>query len=95
MPETKPTPFPLRATVAVVIGCALVTGWLKPVYQLFVGAVIVPHWWSYLYLVSLAALLFLVFFLWKRDWELSVLCLCTFVVSIVPAYIPDYVVASA
>ena len=95
MPEPKPTPFPLRATVAVVVGCALVTGWLKPVYQLFVGRVFVSHWWSYLHLVSLAALLFLVFFLWKRDWRLSMLSLCAFVVSIVPAYITDYVVASA
>jgi len=95
MPETKRTPFPLCAVVAAVMGCALVTGWLKPVYQFFVGRVFVPNWWSYLHLVSLAALLFLVFFLWKRDWKLSMLSLCAFVVSIAPDYIPDYVVAAA
>ena len=95
MPEPKPTPFPLRATVAAVIGCALSTGWLKPVYQLFVGRVFVPNWWIYLHLVSLAALLFLVFFLWRRNWKLSMLTLGAFVVSIAPDYIPGYVVAAA
>ena len=46
-------------------------------------------------LASLAVLLFLIYFLWKRDWKLSMLTLGALVVSIVPAYIPDYVVAAA
>ena len=95
MPERKPTPFPLRAAVAVVTGCALVTGWLKPVYQAFVGRVFVPNWWSYLHLASVAALLFLFFFLWKRDWKLSILTLGVLVVSYAGDCIPDYVVAAA
>jgi hypothetical protein len=95
MPETNATPFPLRATVAVVIGCALVIGWLKPIYQEFVGRVYEPHWWGHLHLISLAALVFLFFFLWERNWKLSMLTLCAFFVSVVPDCIPDYIVAAA
>jgi len=95
MHETKATPFLLRAAVALVIGSALVTGWLRPIYRGFVGRVYEPHWWGHLHLISLAALVFLFFFLWKRNWRLSMLTLCAFFVSIVPDCIPDYVVAAA
>jgi hypothetical protein len=95
MRQRRVTPFSLRATFAVVIGCALVTGWLRPVYESFVGNVRVPSWWCYLHLGSMAALLFLVFFLWKRDWKLSMLALGAFVVSYGGDCIPDYVVAAA
>ena len=61
--ETNPTLLPLRAVVSVSIGCALVIGWLQPVYEAFVGRVFVPQWWIFLHIVSLAALLFLCFFL--------------------------------
>jgi hypothetical protein len=95
MRETKPTPFVLRAAMALVIGSALVTGWLKPIYREFVGRVYEPYWWGHLHLISLAALIFLFFLLWKRNWKLSMLTLCAFLVSIVPDCIPDYVVAAA
>jgi hypothetical protein len=88
MSETNPTPLPLRAMVAVVIGCALVTGWLQPGYEVFVGRVFVPQWWTFLHVVSLAALLFLCFFLWKRYWRLSMLSWCAFVVTLAAHCIP-------
>jgi hypothetical protein len=93
MSERERIPLPLRATVAVVIGCALVTGWLQPLYELLIvrGSVFVPKWWTYLHLVSLAALLFLCFFLWRRSWRLSMVTWCAFVVSVLANCIPGYV----
>ena len=95
MPDTKPASVALRATVAAVVGCTLVTGWLQPVYQWFVGRVFVPNWWIYLHLASLAGLLLLFFFLWKRDWKLSMLTLLALVVSLAPDCIPGHVTAAA
>jgi len=78
--------------VAVVIGCALVAGWLQPFCETFIvrGGVFVPKWWICFHAVSLAALLFLCFFFWKRHWGLSMVAWWAFVVSILAYCVPEY-----
>src|ERR1051325_3369569 len=82
--------FPLRATVAVAIGCALVTGWLQPVYEMFIirQGVSVPGWWIALHLSSLAVLFFLCFFLLGRNPRLCILAWCAFWLSVVANIVP-------
>jgi len=81
-----------RAVIFAIIGTGLVTGWLRPIYEVLVGCgVYVPNWWVYLHLVSLAALIFLAFFL--RDRPLRIICWCVFGISVFADAVPDYVLA--
>lgn len=86
-------PLLVRAIVAVVIGCALVTAWLQPLYEMFIvgGGVFVPGWWVYLQFGSLAVLLFLCFFLMKRHRKLCIISWCAFWASLVANVMPGYI----
>jgi cytochrome bd-type quinol oxidase subunit 2 len=89
---TRSTPFALRAVVFAAIGVGLVSGWLQPVYEQVIvgGGVYVPRWWSFLHVASLAVLLFLSFFLRRRDRRLCIATWCAFWVSLLSNVIPGF-----
>jgi len=45
MSEREIAAWPVRVVVSVTMGCALVTAWLQPLYQMFIvrGGVLVPR----------------------------------------------------
>ncbi len=93
MPQPESTPLLLRIVVCVTVGCALVTGWLQPLYEMFVaeGKVYVPRWWSLLQIASLAILMVLSLLLTKRHRRLCVVSWCAFCVSLLPNFMPGYI----
>jgi cytochrome bd-type quinol oxidase subunit 2 len=92
MPQPEPTPLPLRVLVFAVIGCALVTGWLQPLYEMFVvdGGVYVPRWWSLLQFTSLLVLLVLCFALMRRHRRLCIISWGAFWMSLLANVMPGY-----
>jgi hypothetical protein len=90
---THAAPLPLRVIVFVTVGVGIVTGWLRPLYEHLVvdGGVLVPSWWIYLHIASLAALLLLSAFLRRRHRRLCIIAWCAFWASLVPNVIPGFV----
>jgi hypothetical protein len=90
---THVAPLPLRVIVFVTVGAGIVTGWLRPLYEHLVvdGGVLVPGWWIYLHIASLAVLLLLSAFLRRRHRRLCIVAWCGFWASLVPNAIPGFV----
>lgn len=90
---TRQTPFATRAVTFAIIGFGLVSGWLQPIYEMLVvgGGVYVPHWWVYLHVASLIALVLLSFYLRKRDRRLCIISWCAFWLSLISDVMPGYV----
>jgi len=74
-----PTPFILRAAIAISFGAALGTGWLYFILEVCAGVldhgravyVYTPRWWVVLELLSLSALVIFAFTLRRHDRGLA------------------------
>lgn len=81
-----------RIAVLILIGVALVTSWLQPVYETaFVrGAVIVPKWWAAVHLTSLGLLFFVLAVLSMRKSSFARVCWLGLIVSLAGSLIPGF-----